>query len=292
MQSLIAPSASSTQPPDFLALGHVTKDLTPDGDSLGGTATYAALTATKFGITAAIVTNTSPDLDLSPLRNARVHSLPSTEPTTFRNVYEDDRRTQYIDATALAITYNDIPEEWRTAPMVVLGPVAGEVGDDLASRFPHSIVVATLQGWLRKWRPTEPVRLKRWEGTAVLPHVDAAVVSTDDMSDHTLINRWAQITPVLIVTSGARGARLHYEGAWHEIAAFPAHEVDPTGAGDVLAAAYAIRYRETNDPLESAHFASAAAGLSVEAQGTGGIPTRAQIEERRRSAPDRERLSR
>ena len=61
--------------------------------------------------------------------------------------------------------------------------------------------------------------------------------------------------------------------------------MDPTGAGDVFAAAYLVRYRETSDALESARFASCAASFCVEAQGTEGIPTRAQMEERPGTAP-------
>ena len=54
-------------------------------------------------------------------------------------------------------------------------------------------------------------------------------------------------------------------------------EVDPTGAGDVFAAAYLIRYHETGDPYEAAQFANLVASFSVEAPGTEGIPTRDEV---------------
>jgi sugar/nucleoside kinase (ribokinase family) len=63
--------------------------------------------------------------------------------------------------------------------------------------------------------------------------------------------------------------------------------VDPTGAGDVFAAAFLVRYRETGDPFASALFASCAASLSVEAPGLEGVPTRARVEERFRQFPER-----
>jgi sugar/nucleoside kinase (ribokinase family) len=119
-----------------------------------------------------------------------------------------------------------------------------------------------------------------WEGREVLPHVDAAVVSGDDVAEDRLIELWAGLAPALIVTMGARGARLNFEGRWRHIAPFPTREVDPTGAGDVFAAAFLIRYAETSEPLESARFASCVASFSVEAEGVGGIPTRAQVEGR------------
>ena len=49
--------------PDFLAIGHITRDLLPDGSwRLGGTVTYAALTAVRLGLRAAIVTSAPPDV--------------------------------------------------------------------------------------------------------------------------------------------------------------------------------------------------------------------------------------
>ena len=67
---------------------------------------------------------------------------------------------------------------------------------------------------------------------------------------------------------------------WRHVPAFPSQELDPTGAGDVFAAAFLTRYVETDDPWLAALFASAAASWSVEQEGLGGIPTRQQIEER------------
>lgn len=164
--------------------------------------------------------------------------------------------------------------------MVLLGPLAGEVSDDLARLLPGSLVVASIQGWLREWDSEGRVAPKYWEGRKVLPYLDAAVVSAEDVEDKSLIDLWAEITPVLIVTAGSEGARLHFQGGWHRVPPFPARQVDPTGAGDVFAAAYLARYWETREPLESARFASCAASFCVEANGVDGLPTRAQVQQR------------
>ena len=57
------PMSSVLQPlekgnvPDFLTIGHVTRDIFPDqAFSLGGTVTFAALTAYRLGLVAAITT--------------------------------------------------------------------------------------------------------------------------------------------------------------------------------------------------------------------------------------------
>ncbi len=51
-------------PVDYLIIGHITQDITPNGLVLGGTASYAGLTARSFGIRVGIVTSCRLDLDL------------------------------------------------------------------------------------------------------------------------------------------------------------------------------------------------------------------------------------
>ena len=267
--------------PDFLAIGHIARDLSSEGHRIGGAVTFGALTATKMGLSAAIVTSVGPELGIgSTIFGIPVHAVPSSETTTFCNTYLGGRRTQIISSIAQPIGPSDIPPDWRSAQMVLLGPLAGEVSYDLVKHFPGSLVGASIQGWLREWDSQGRVAPRYWEGREVLPYLDAAVVSTEDVKEQRLIDLWADITPVLIVTAGGGGARLHFNGNWHKILPFPAREVDPTGAGDVFAAAYLARYWETGEPLASASFASCAASFCAEAKGVDGIPTRAQVQQR------------
>ena len=271
------PSASSAvNPPDFLAIGHVARDLVGDRAVPGGAVTYASHTARALGLTAAIVTSARPG-DLEPMPGVAAHVIPSPATTTFRNIYREGRRIQTIEAVAGPIAPGDVSAGWRDAPHVLIGPLAGEIDPAVARLFPGSVVVAALQGWLRQWDAAGIVTPRSWDGRDVLPYVDAAVVSAEDTADPAAFDRWAELAPVLIVTLGDRGARLHVDGAWHDIPPFPAREIDPTGAGDVFAAAYAVSLRETRDPVESARFASAAASLSVRGHTTSTIPTRPQI---------------
>ena len=63
----------------------------------------------------------------------------------------------------------------------------------------------------------------------------------------------------------------------------PATEVEPTGAGDVFAAAFLIRYNASGDPYEAAAYAAVAGALTVEADGIRGVPSRAALEARWRA---------
>jgi sugar/nucleoside kinase (ribokinase family) len=55
--------------------------------------------------------------------------------------------------------------------------------------------------------------------------------------------------------------------------------VDPTGAGDIFAAAFFTRLLKTRDPWEAARFATLLASYSVSRVGLQGIPTVKEIEE-------------
>jgi 1D-myo-inositol 3-kinase len=54
MSSILQPIKKGTSP-DFLTIGHITRDILQDQTfSLGGTVTFAALTASRLGLGAAI----------------------------------------------------------------------------------------------------------------------------------------------------------------------------------------------------------------------------------------------
>jgi len=274
--------------PDFLVVGHVVKDIVPGGWRLGGTAAYAALQAARLGLRAGVVTAAAPDLDLGSLAaEAQVHAVPSERSTTFENIYGPEGRTQYLRDRACPLTAQDAPAEWRTAPVVLLGPVCGEVPPDMGSLFPGALAGVSAQGWLRRVGSDQRVRPCPWPRSRAWGKYDALFVSEEDlMDDGSLLERWTVSFPVVALTRAARGASLHQGGVWRHIEAFPEREVDPTGAGDVFAAAFLALLAESGDVAEAARFASAAAAISVGAEGTTGIPTRAQVEERLARHPE------
>ncbi len=276
--------------PDFLVIGHLAKDKATEGWRLGGSAAYASLTASKLGLRTAVLTSAASDLDSSVLLpGIDVRLLPSSETTIFENVYGRRGRVQYVWARARTIATSDVPREFLAARVVLLGPLVGEVEEEVARCFPRSLLAITPQGWLRTIRPdgrVEQMPPRRWQPRFLLEHSQALFVSDEDLSPTEAgetLARWATQVPVLALTRGARGARLWSEDRWREVPAIPAEELDPTGAGDVFAAAFLSRYVETNDAWQAALFAAAAASVSVEAPGTAAIPSRQQVEERLRT---------
>ena len=247
---------------DYLCIGHVTRDLTPNGPSVGGTVTYRGLTARALGQRVAVVTSAEPTYDLSQaLPDISVARVPAEATTTFENRYGVPGaggfgRRQVIHGVANRLEAGAVPPRWRRARIVHLGPVANEVSPDLVGLFDDGFVGLTPQGWHRRWGATGQVSLTRWAAAAqVLPLASAVVVSQEDMPDDESLAIYQDRCRVLVVTSGADGCTVHYGGEWRHFPAPAVPEVDPTGVGDIFAAAFFIRFRETGGtPWEAARF--------------------------------------
>jgi hypothetical protein len=141
----------SPEPVDYLVIGHVAHDLTPDGPRLGGTVAYSALTARALGLRVGIVTSVGPETSLEPLKDIPIISIESAQSTTFENIYTKKGRLQYLRAQAQQIDFNHIPETWKRASIIHLGPLADELESILPQDFSPALLGITPQGWMRKW---------------------------------------------------------------------------------------------------------------------------------------------
>lgn len=266
---------------DYLLIGHVTQDLTPAGPLMGGTASYSAITAQRLGKRVGVVTRASPDFNVEGrLPGIEVHCVPDAQTTTYENVYQGNNRTQWIRATAGPLTLDDVPPAWRGAPIVHLAPLTQEFPPSLALSFPRARVGATPQGWLRQWDEAGRVGYKPLpDPLKHLRGIDALIFSAEDVAhDPAAMRALIRAVPLAVITQAQEGAVVHTINGPRPLPARPAQIVDPTGAGDVFAAAFLVRLGETDDPFEAAAFANVVASFSIEGQGISAIPTRETVE--------------
>ncbi|MFL5624497.1 MAG: PfkB family carbohydrate kinase [Ktedonobacteraceae bacterium] len=296
MPAILRPTQNDNVP-EFLAIGHVTRDVHTDGSfSLGGTVTFAAVTARRLGLEAAIVTCADPSL-LSELPtflpDIALAARSSAATTPVANYYFEGFRIQYLQDRAATQLTMDVPAAWCKAPVILLGPLVQELTPDFVTLFPRrpgTILAATPQGWLRRWDSDGRVWPTPWqEALEILPLLDVLILSHDDLlpfangkrSDaDAILARWSLEVPLLVATDGRHGATLFQGGTTERFDAYPATEVDPTGAGDVFAAAFLCHLYRHKDPQAAVKFANCAASFSVEQVGVMGIPTLKMVEER------------
>ena len=268
------------EPVDYLVIGHVAHDLTPEGPRLGGTAAYSALTARALGLRVGIVTASGPETSLEVLNGIPVINVESPTSTTFENIYTEHGRVQYLRAQATRINFTNVPEAWQHASIIHLGPIANEMDAILPEGFSPALLGLTPQGWMRKWDSEARVSRTEWiDADAALVRAGAVVISREDVAgDDELIEHMAHETRILTVTENAAGAVLYWNGDRRRFRAPEVKEVDATGAGDVFAAAFFVRLFTTRDPWEATRFATLLASHSVTRPGLNGIPTAREIE--------------
>lgn len=266
-------------PIDYLLIGHLTVDETPLGLRLGGTAAYSALMARALGLRVGIVTSWGEETPLGLLEGIPVVNFAAEHSTRFVNIYTPDGRQQEVRSIASKLEYYHVPQAWRSARLVHLGPVAQEVDPGLVRNFPEAQIGVTPQGWLRSWDSSGCVSRVEWpEAGFVLERAHAAVLSIEDVEgDEERIEEMATACPVLAVTESHQGCRLFWNGDVRRFRPPQMDEIDATGAGDVFAAAFFVRLSLTRDPWEAARFATQLSAISVTRPGLEGVPTQDEI---------------
>ncbi len=292
----------------MLVVGAASRDLTlddPRGWRLGGAVTYGALTLARLGVrTRALVgadAEAAEASELGVLRDAGVEvSLARlASGPVFRNVETPDGRRQRCHSASSPIEPRRLPERWAVdAAAVLLGPVAGELGDDWALvPGPAAFVALGWQGLLRTLVDGRDVERLAPAAGPLVARADLIGLSIDDIEADVRLSRLVDLLSPgasLLVTRGDRGGTVltSRRPARSSLRAYPATPsngvVDPTGAGDVFLAALLATIVDgptlgvDDGWAPRLAFAAAAASLAVEGVGLDGVPGLESV--RRRAA--------
>ncbi len=261
-------------------IGHLTRDISPDGYTIGGAVSYSGVTARRMGAEVTVVTRAHPDdVRFLEAEGIQVINLPTQVYTTFHNIYHKDIRIQQVLAVANPIMVHETPPLVYDADLLMLAPVAQEVDPAIALHARHKLAV-TPQGWMREWDMQGRVYPIPWYSAGrILPYVDIMVFSDQDLvGDMSIFPTIIDAVPLVAITRAAKGCVVYDRGHPQRVRTRPAREVDATGAGDTFTAAFLVELLRGRSPIEAAYFANVAASLSIEAIGLGGIPYRFQVE--------------
>jgi sugar/nucleoside kinase (ribokinase family) len=281
--------ASRVRDASIVVCGHVTLDVVAGARVPGGSAWYAARALAALGARPRLFTAAGADFPRAALAGIEAEVVPSPATTVFENAYGAcGARTQRVLSAATPLDAARLPPAWRGPDVLHLAPVLGELDvGAFAAASGARLVGLGVQGLVRDVRPDGAVAPRPWEPEpAALAGVHAAVVGEDDVrGQRDLVARLAAAVPVVAFTHGARGCEVIVRGQTRVVGVHPAREVDPTGAGDVFAAALLLALARGEDPVDAARLGAAAASVVVEARGGDALDRVGEAWERVRAVP-------
>lgn len=281
-----------------LVIGHLVLDIVVrfgrTRKSLGGTVAYSSIALRRYGVDVSIVSKVGRDFPEEYLlflarNNVDISyvKLSQSKSTSFKLVYDNGQRRLFLISQCNQIFPKDLPET-LDYDFIHIGPVAGEVPLSTLkkARECEGIISLDVQGYVRRFKDGYVTYSHSYEGLRSLKYVDIVHGDTDEImalgggkSIFKAALNLLKIGPmILLVTRGEKGSYIFSRDKYFYVPApKPRKVIDPTGAGDVYTAIFVAHYIVSNDILESAIMASAAASLLVEEPGLSGVGTYDEI---------------
>ncbi|MEM4699920.1 MAG: PfkB family carbohydrate kinase [Candidatus Nezhaarchaeales archaeon] len=280
--------------------GHVTYDLIyhgrlAKGRLLGGTAAYSSMLFARLFSRPLLTSKVGRDFeerDLALLaESAELNIKKSEGPTTkFEIRYVGKGRRLKLLSRCDPLDEEDL-ERMRGADLVLLGPVAGEIGPALLKEgLAEGFVAASIQGFLRRFGDDGRVSLApSQEALASLSRLSMLCGSSVEVMTlargrdlRGALKKLVSLGPSYVAaTMGGRGSRLAMRNTLLSAPCYPVSTiVDPTGAGDVYAGVLALLLSRGEDAAWAMSMATAAASFTVESLGPAYVASLSEVEER------------
>jgi sugar/nucleoside kinase (ribokinase family) len=276
----------------FLVVGNITKDIikTKSGEeeTYGGN-TYSGIAAKALGWESTILSRGNEELhewiiELEDL-GVRVFLQPDESVTRFCNDYTTGERIQKLSGKTEKIVFN-LDEKFD---IIHINPLFKEVDLELVKKTRKKCKLLSLdaQGVVREvekgvvggefWEDRE--KWLKYIDILKIGEAEIKFVSHEKNPEDICKDLKSLGPKVVTVTYGKKGSVVLRKN-FYNIPVLAVKEVDPTGAGDVYATAFAIKYFETKDEREAGFFGAATASFVVEDFGAKNIQPRENVEER------------
>jgi len=265
-----------------IALDTVKTPVEEHADLLGGSASYAALSASFFSPVklVGIVGSDFPasEFDFWKQRKIDTEGVQRVEGKTFRwsGEYAWDLNTRETRSVALNVFEHfkpTLPSSYRQSDFVLLANIAPSLQTHVLDQMdrPRFVVADTMDLWIETTRP---------DLDALLPRVDLLILNDSEARQLTketsLIKAGRKIREFgpryVAIKKGEHGALLFSEDDFFSCGAYPLEDIhDPTGAGDAFAGgiagylAGAVKGVHFSDIRKAMIYGSVLASFCVEA---------------------------
>jgi len=231
--------------------------------TLGGSAAYAAAILDALGEPYEVVAKVGPDFLYADRVLKRAEIVPGARTTAFVDDYRPEARRGRVEALCEPIR----PEDLRGSHQIGIAcGIAGEVLPETLRRMRAicDLVIADAQALLRHVSADGEVLLRP-------PHPDA-VAQLDFLKASRSEAAWLDVPTLrrrltLLITDGSRGSTLLAADREIHVEAFPATQIDPTGAGDCFLAGFAVGLARGLGPERAARIGAYCGARAVEQVG-------------------------
>jgi len=251
-------------PLDVLFAGHYCHDTIVDKDGtrrteLGGAAAYASAVLVAARVDFRVAALVGEDFRYVVAKPPRI--VAGARTTVFIEDYRTEERTGTLVSAAPPLEPDDLGEARCQVGMACA--IAGEIDPATLSRLRElsGILIADAQGFVRGFDAQGRVFHRAPEG-ALREQIDRLDWLKLSRSEAEALDPRA-LRCAAIVTDGDGGCVVLREGREVHVPAFPASEVDPTGAGDCFLAGFAVGLVRGWDPIEAVRFGSFCGALAV-----------------------------
>lgn len=233
--------------------------------ALGGSAAYISAILAGLGAPFSVVSKVGPDfLYGGEIKGTPPRVIPGAGTTHFVDDYTlPGERRSVCDAVCEPIFPEDLG---GSAEIAMACGIAGEVLPETLRKMKSlaRVTVADAQGLLRRIDPDGRVRNIRLEETAFADCLEAVdfLKASREEARHFDLARARTLTTV-IVTAGAEGCVLYTRDEELHVPAYPAEEVDSTGAGDCFLAGFAYGLLKGLDPARAARLGNRCGAIAV-----------------------------
>lgn len=230
---------------DVLVVGNYCHDLLRLGPgrethTLGGSAAYISSVLEAMGVDHAVAAVAGEDFRYADRVRYPPRIVPGTRTTQFTAELGQAERVLRVSARAEPIRPEDITVDVRVALACgVMGELLPETLVRVCERARY--VVADAQGLLRALDGEGRVLNQRLEETPYERLVERLhVLKASEEEARALDVEWVRGQTCLVITRGHEGCTVLAANERIDVPAFPAEEVDPTGAGDCFLAGFAL----------------------------------------------------
>ena len=215
-------------------------------DLLGGSVSYACAAASYFAPTGmvGVVGDDFPDAYMDIYRGCGVDltGLQTVKGKTFRwsGAYDDDminRQTISTDLNVFEDFSPDLPADYRSAPLVLLGNITPKLQLDVLSQVEAAefVVADTMDLWINIARP-ELLEVIKKVNMLTLNDSEARLLTGEYNIKQAAESILDMGPEYVVVKKGEHGAMLVSKQGIFLVPAYPVDKVvDPTGAGDSFA---------------------------------------------------------